>query len=317
MEHKEISIRGLLVREVITHFSKEHLYSGKLNKAQPERPEYEPRWVAPTGFTMTRIAQPEFTMELLEYEKGNQELVILQLHGGGYIGEMRNIYRNFAVIYSEAADHCSVLTTDYRTAPEHPYPAAFEDAVNSYHWLLRNGYCGSQIVLAGDSAGGGLVLALAQYLRDQDIEMPKGIIAMSPWTDQTASGESYDTNYEKDPLFGYSRESLIYNHEYAGDHDLKDPYISPLFGDFTGLPPILFQVGSVEMLLSDSADAAKKAKRQGVKVKLSIYEGMYHVFQMALKLMPESKRAWEEVNQFLNVIRFGKELENSSIIQHK
>ena len=133
--------------------------------------------------------------------------------------------------------------------------------------------------------------------------MPGGIVAMSPWTDLTASGESYETNYEKDPLFGNTRESLIYVNDYAGDYDKMDCYISPLFGDFRGFPPMLIQVGSLEMLLSDSVSVAAKAREQGIRVRLSIYEGMFHVFQMAYLNIPESKKAWAEVGKFIDVIR--------------
>ena len=128
------------------------------------------------------------------------------------------------------------------------------------------------------------------------------MVLMSPWTDLTASGSSYETNYELDPLFGNTRESMIYNGEYIGSNEPDNPYISPLFGDFNGLMPMLFQAGSVEMLLSDSVDAAKKAEEAGCSVKLNVYEGMFHVFQMALDLLPESKQAWQEVKEFIEGI---------------
>ena len=132
--------------------------------------------------------------------------------------------------------------------------------------------------------------------------MPCGIIAMSPWTDLTVSGESYTTNFEKDPLFGNTKESMIYVNEYAGEYDKTEPYISPLFGSFEGFPPMLIQVGGIEMLLSDSTSVAAKAKSQGVRVRLSIYEGMFHIFQMAYLRMPESKRAWAEIGKFFDVL---------------
>ena len=132
--------------------------------------------------------------------------------------------------------------------------------------------------------------------------MPSGVIAMSPWTDLTISGESVETNFEKDPLFGKTRDSMLYNKDYLGDNDPTNEYISPLFGDYEGFPPLLIQVGSYEMLLSDSTRVAKKAKETGGKVKLSIYEGMFHVFQMAMLLMPESKKAWAEIKRFLHYL---------------
>ena len=125
---------------------------------------------------------------------------------------------------------------------------------------------------------------------------------MSPWTDMTASGPSYDDNYEKDPLFGKTRDSLIYSTDYRQDHDPKNPYLSPLFGDFTGFPPMLIQVGTHEMLYDDAASVAKKAKEQGVPVRFTVYEGMFHVFQMSGTVIPESKRAWEEVGTFMHKV---------------
>jgi acetyl esterase/lipase len=236
-------------------------------------------------------------------ENPSNEHMILQLHGGGYTGAVRNAYYVFAGLYSEVSHGCPVLTPDYRVAPEDPYPAALEDALDAYRWLLDQGFFGEQIILAGDSAGGGLAMALCMYLKDHRLPLPGGIVAMSPWTDLTASGESYETNYEKDVLFGNTRESLIYVNDYAGTHDRMDPYISPLFGDFREFPPMLIQVGSHEMLLSDATGVAAKARQQGIRVRLSIYEGMFHVFQMAYLNIPESKRAWAEVGKFMEVLR--------------
>ncbi len=218
------------------------------------------------------------------------------------MGAMRNAYRSFAGLYSEVSKGMSVLTIDYRVAPEHPYPAALEDAVAAYRWLLEQGFFSEQIILAGDSAGGGLAMALCHYIKDHGMHLPCGIIAMSPWTDLLASGESYETNYEKDPLFGKTRDSLIYNKDYVGEHDPMDAYISPLYGDFRDFPPMLIQVGSYEMLLSDSVSVAAKAREQGVKVRLSIYEGMFHIFQMAMLLLPESKKAWMEIGKFIEIL---------------
>ena len=125
---------------------------------------------------------------------------------------------------------------------------------------------------------------------------------MSPWTDVTLSGESYESNYEIDPLFGNSRENMLYQCSYIGDADPKNPYLSPLFGDFSDFPPMLMQAGEYEVLLSDTLQVSEKAKKAGVKVRTSIYAGMFHVFQMAAKLMPESKRAWIEIGRFMDVL---------------
>lgn len=316
MAEKDTSVRGKVIRELIAHVTNYNLIGRKIKRGELRKKMVEPAWKCPGIFSHIVIdmqvkskdetagsRQEYFQMEYLEpKERPRRDMVVLQLHGGGYIGGMRNAYRTFAGLYSEVGKGVPVLTVDYRVAPEHPYPAALEDAIEAYFWLIDKGFAANQIVIAGDSAGGGPAMALCMYLREHNYEMPRGLIAMSPWTDLTASGESYDSNYERDPLFGNTRDSLIYNHDYVGGNSPENPYISPLFGEFKDFPPMLIQVGDYEMLLSDSVSVAKKAKAAGVKVRLSIYEGMFHVFQMAMLLMPESKRAWMEIGHFLDIL---------------
>lgn len=298
------SIRGKVIRDLIARFSNDLLIGKKIKSGELRKKivEIEPEWKCPEHLSNQVIEMENFTMELLDPLEEKSGKVILQLHGGGYVAAMKNAYRSFAALYSEIGKGCSVLTLDYRVAPENPYPAALEDAVTAYHWLIEQGYREEDIVVAGDSAGGGLALSLCLWLKNHGEKLPAGIIAMSPWTDLTISGESVETNFEKDPLFGKTRDSLLYNKEYLGDNDPTNEYISPLFGNYEGFPPMLIQVGSYEMLLSDSERVADKAKEAGVKVKLSVYEGMFHVFQMAMLLMPESKQAWTEIKRFLNYL---------------
>ena len=304
MIETEASVKGRVLADLLSHLTNDLQIGKKIKSGELRKRLKEPPWIVPDCFNMTHIELKNFSMKLLSLkENPSQDHVILQLHGGGYMGALRNAYYVFAGLYNEVSHGCNVLTPDYRVAPEHPYPAALEDAVASYQWLLDKGYYGEQIIVAGDSAGGGLAMALCMYLKDHHMPMPGGVVAMSPWTDLTASGESYETNYERDPLFGNTKDSLIYVNDYAGDHDKMDCYISPLFGDFRGFPPMLIQVGSLEMLLSDSVSVAAKAREQGIRVRLSIYEGMFHVFQMAYLNIPESKKAWAEVGKFIDVIR--------------
>ena len=304
MIETEASVKGRVIADLLSHLTNDLQIGKKIKSGELRKQLKEPPWIVPDCFNMTHIELKNFSMKLLSLkENPSQDHVILQLHGGGYMGAVRNAYYVFAGLYNEVSHGCNVLTPDYRVAPEHPYPAALEDAVASYQWLLDKGYYGEQIIVAGDSAGGGLAMALCMYLKDHHMPMPGGVVAMSPWTDLTASGESYETNYERDPLFGNTKDSLIYVNDYAGDHDKMDCYISPLFGDFRGFPPMLIQVGSLEMLLSDSVSVAAKAREQGIRVRLSIYEGMFHVFQMAYLNIPESKKAWAEVGKFIDVIR--------------
>ena len=304
MIETEASVKGRVIADLLSHLTNDLQIGKKIKSGELRKRLKEPPWIVPDCFNMTHIELKNFSMKLLSLkENPSQDHVILQLHGGGYMGAVRNAYYVFAGLYNEVSHGCNVLTPDYRVAPEHPYPAALEDAVASYQWLLDKGYYGEQIIVAGDSAGGGLAMALCMYLKDHHMPMPGGVVAMSPWTDLTASGESYETNYERDPLFGNTKDSLIYVNDYAGDHDKMDCYISPLFGDFRGFPPMLIQVGSLEMLLSDSVSVAAKAREQGIRVRLSIYEGMFHVFQMAMHLIPESSLAWKEVGKFLDILQ--------------
>lgn len=323
-QKEDVSLRSALMRKIIADINTTVL--GKpIQTGEFRKHPIEPEWNCPPVFQNEKIEMEKFSMEFLSQkdereetklerkikriiaktdELPNKDKVILQLHGGGYIGPMKNAYYRFAIRYTEESLGASVLTIDYRVAPKDPFPAALEDAIAAYQWLLEEAeYSGKDIIVAGDSAGGGLALCLGHYLKDHGIELPAAFICMSPWTDLTLSGASYEENFEKDPLFGNTKESMLYEREYLKkDDDPKNPYISPLFGDFTGFPPILFQVGSIEMLLSDSLSAAKKARESGVKVELNVYEGMFHDFQMAGNLLPESKKAWEEVGNFIKNI---------------
>ena len=302
MREKGVSVMGGLMRDMI-HDVMETSLKKPIQTGEFRKNPVEPAWVCPAGYEYEIIDRDEFKMEYLRPSNVYTGRVILQIHGGGYIGPMKNIYRKFAVKYSKMSFGGDVLTVDYRVAPEHPYPAALEDAVSAYRWLVHEKrYDPRHVIVAGDSAGGGLALALCMYLRDHKIPLPAGVILMSPWLDLTCSGESYDTNFERDPLFGNSRESMLYNSSYIGDADPKNPYLSPVFGDFVGLPPMLMQVGSEEMMLSDTLSAAGLARKAGIKRRLSVYEGMFHVFQMSLGLFPESREAWTEAGQFIQLV---------------
>lgn len=302
MRGKDVSMIGNLTRDMIQDVMETALRK-PIQTGEFRKNPVEPAWRCPAGYVYELIDTEHFVMEYLQPEHAVTGRVILQLHGGGYIGPMKNIYRRFAVKYSKLSYGADVLSVDYRVAPENPFPAAVEDAVWAYRWLMdEKKYKPGHIVVAGDSAGGGLALALCMYLKDHDIPLPGGIITMSPWTDVSLSGESYETNYEIDPLFGNSKKNMLYDSAYVGDADVKNPYLSPLFGDYRNFPPMLMQVGSFEVLLSDTKSVAAKAKKAGVKVRLSVYDGMFHVFQMGLDLIPESREAWDEVKEFLRLI---------------
>ena len=302
MRQKKTSMIGRITRGLIGRLSNDRFVGGLIKNGVLLGKIKEKKWKVPEHYRVFEIQGKRCTMEMTEPEQPNDDYILLQLHGGAYVFPMRNAYRSFAALYSELGQGIRVLTVDYRTAPEYPFPAALEDAVNAWDWLIDSGWSADRIIVAGDSAGGGLALSLCHWLKKEGRELPRGVIAMSPWTDMTASGASYAENYHRDPLFGNTSKSMISNRDYAGGHDPKDPLLSPVFGDFTGFPPMLIQVGSYEMLRDDSVLVAQKAKKQGVKVRLSVYEGMFHVFQMSKFLIPESRDAWKEIRQYLKII---------------
>lgn len=275
-------------------------------EAKLRKYEREPAWKCPEGLKLTELDLGMFKADLMQ--SGPTDGIILQLHGGGYYEPMHNLYKDTAALYNKLSEGYDILTPDYRVATEAPFPAALEDALCAYRWIREHGYSPEKIIFAGDSAGGGLVLGLTLYLKDHDMPLPAGIITMSAWTDLTGSGESYTANFETDPIFGGTKDSLIYRNDYYINDSPENPYISPVFGDMTGFPPMLMQVGDQEMLLSDTLTVAEKAKKAGVKVKLHVYPGMFHIFQMGFTLYPECKAAWEEVRRFLRVMKnFGDE----------
>ena len=300
-ENDKTSHRAELMRDIVAMVNQNPVLKQAWQRKK-EKSIQNTEFEYPEHLSVEHIDMGLFKMEYLTWNGSENPYVILQLHGGGYMSGLQGQYRKMAGLYAEISSGAAVLSVDYRLAPEHPFPAALEDAVVAYKWLRDKGYESERIIVAGDSAGGGLAMALCMELRTNGEPMPAGLVAMSPWTDLTASGESYDTNYERDPLFGKTRDSLIYNRDYVGDHDPMDEYISPMFGDFRGFPPMLIQVGSYEMLLSDSVDVAAKARGQGVKVRLSIYDGMFHIFQMAAKMLPESRKAWVEIGKFIEIL---------------
>ncbi len=203
--------------------------------------------------------------------------IILYCHGGGYTCGGLGYAR---VLASKLAAHTSleVVSFEYSLAPEHPYPSALDDASAVWDYLMMKGYGAGQIILCGDSAGGNMALELCIRLRDAQRLLPKALVLMSPWTDMRAVNPSYVNCADKDPMLSY--EYVISVREaYAGFDDYSKPCYSPLLADLTGLPPMLVQVGSHEILRSDSELLAKKALKQGVLCRLQVYKNCWHVFQ--------------------------------------
>ncbi len=305
----KVSYRGTLVRETIRFARNLPAMKGdgmlaagaKLSSAGSE-------WQPPKGYTNTKI-NCGVPVELLKAEGSESEKLIFEIHGGAYVIGMTDLYRNMAVKYSKLAKGASVLNIDYRIAPEYVFPAALDDALAAWNWIIENGWKPENITVVGDSAGGNLVLAMCLKLRDMGMALPEKIICLSPWADLASTGKSHETNHFNDPMFGVLKnakpEPVKEDQKpmtalYAGDTDLFNPYLSPVYGQYDNFPPMLIQVGSWEVLLSDSEMVYEKAIAKNVDAKLSVFEGMYHVFQQAGEFMPEGKKAWKEIEEFLN-----------------
>ncbi len=208
-----------------------------------------------------------------------KKYVILYCHGGGY-STGSHIYARTLTTKLATSTSMDVLSFDYRLAPEHPFPAATEDAMKAWDYLMLLGYGARDVIIAGDSAGGNLALSLVLKLKEQERLLPRGLVLMSPWTDLTSSGKTHETRAEVDPVLDAEYlKRMITN--YADGCELSDPYISPLFGDFSGFPPVYIQAGDNEILLSDSEMLHKKLIQANVSVKLDVFKGMWHVFQMS------------------------------------
>lgn len=212
-----------------------------------------------------------------------KKYIILYFHGGGY-STGSCVYGRTLTSKLAATTSMDVLGFDYRLAPENPYPAALEDALKVWDYLMLLGYGARDVILVGDSAGGNLALALTLKLKDSKRLLPRGMVLMSPWTDLTSSGKSFETKAEIDPILTkeYLDKMIVaYTTGTEEPQDLENPYISPLYGDFTGFPPVYIQVGENEILLSDALRLHKKMVEANVSVKLDCFEGMWHVFQMS------------------------------------
>lgn len=256
------------------------------------------RWIRPPKGIVARPVQAGgVPSEWLEFAGGRPSRVILYLHGGGYTICSPVTHRGLAGQIARSAA-ARLLSIDYRLAPEHPYPAAMEDALAAYQWMLAQGVRPNRIAMGGDSAGGGLTLATSVSLKAAGLPLPAALFLISPWTDLTFSGESHRTLKKVDPIF-QGEGGASFGPAYTGQFDPALPLISPLFADLHGLPPTLIQVGSDEILLSDSTRLEEKMKSEGVNVDLQIWEGMWHVFQAFTPWLPESQHAVNRIGRFI------------------
>src|SRR5713101_3453824 len=222
---------------------------------------------------------------------------VLYLHGGGYVIGSMNTHRDLAARISRAAK-ARVLLIDYRLAPEHPFPAAVEDSVAAYRWMLAQGLKPNRIAVAGDSAGGGLAVATLVAIRDAKLPIPGAGVCLSPWVDMEGIGKSMESKAAIDPVV--QREGLLgMAAAYLGGQNPRSPLAAPLYADLKGLPPLLIQVGEAETLLDDSTRLADRAKAAGVSAKLEVWPEMIHVWQVFASFLPEGQQAVDGIGGFL------------------
>ena len=226
-----------------------------------------------------------------------QDRLIIYLHGGAYAACSPTTHQDLISRLSRASG-AAALGVDYRLAPEDPFPAAVDDSIATYNWALGHGFEPSNIVLAGDSAGGGLVLSVLLAARDAGTPLPAAGVCFSPWVDLECSGESMAANDHLDDFIKYGGLSARAE-SYLGGADPENPLASALFADLRGLPPLLVHVGSAETLLDDSTRLAALAKKAGVDLTLKIWDDMVHVWQAFASILPEGQQSIEETGTFI------------------
>ncbi len=251
----------------------------------------------PPPGTLTRTVSADgVRADLVSRPESIPERHVLFLHGGAYRAGAPKDYRHFTWRIA-AAMRANVLAIDYRLAPEHPFPAALEDALAAYRWLCGRRIDARNVVLLGDSAGGGLCFGLFLKLRDSAEALPAGMVALSPWTDLALTGPSLRENAQSDPVLN-ADDLPRYAGEYLAGADPRLPYASPLYGDFTGCPATLVHVGSDEILRDDAVRIADRLRRAGGSVELRIWPRMPHVWHLFADILPEARQAISDIERF-------------------
>lgn len=282
------SLQSKLIRLYLNHLKRTTDWDAPIEKLRQDVEDGARFTFFPRGVTIETVQIEDIPAEWLIPDETSKQRAMLYLHGGGFATSSINTHRAMAGRIAKAGK-VSGLIIDYRLAPEHPYPAALEDTVSAYQWLLDQGIESRNIVLAGDLAGCALMLSALTVLRDRKTPLPSVVVCLSPLIDMEGTGETVTTNADRDPwLTAQGKE--IFRH-YIGGNEPKDPLISPLYADLTGLPPLSITVGSDEIMLSDATRLADHAREVGVDVQITVWEDMWHVFPFFTPIVPEASRA--------------------------
>ncbi len=255
------------------------------------------RFPAPADADVTPVTVADRPAEWVAAPGCLSDRAVLYLHGGGYVIGSCDTHRNLAYNLS-AASKARVLLLDYRLAPESPFPAAVDDAVNAYCWLLDEGFGPERLCIAGDSAGGGLTVAALVALRYRGQPMPAAGLCLSPWVDMEGVGASMAAKEDEDPTLNH--EALLwFSERYLAGADTRAPLAAPIYADLSGLPPLLIQVGTAEVLLDDSLRLAERARTAGVDVSLDVAHDMMHVWHLFAPVLDEAGEAIARAGTFL------------------
>ncbi|HEY7983999.1 MAG TPA: alpha/beta hydrolase [Ktedonobacterales bacterium] len=293
------SVRTRIVRWVYGYLNRERGGPPRPFPAQRAALERTARLaIRPRGTVAQPVRAGGVPAEWVSVPNSAPDRVLLYLHGGSYtIGSPRT-HRGLVAQIARAAG-VRALALDYRLAPEHLFPAPVEDATAAYRWLLAQGIAPKRIVIGGDSAGGGLTLAIALVLRDAGDPLPAALVCISPWTDLAATGASLKTRARLDPSLSPNGIAAAGQRYVGPDGDTRAPLASPLYADLRGLPPTLIQVGDHEILLDDSTRLAERARAAGVAVTLEIWPEMWHVFESLAGYLPEADQAIGKIGAFM------------------
>jgi acetyl esterase/lipase len=250
----------------------------------------------PAGVAFTRVRANGVPAEWTVAEGARDDVAIVYLHGGGYVMGSLDTHRGLCGRLSRAS-RARVLSVDYRLGPEHPHPAAVEDAVAAVRFVRESGIAPERTAVAGDSAGGGLTLATLVALRDAGDATPAAGLCISPWTDLALTGDTIVTKAAEDPMVRGADLALMADAYLAGRNPMT-PLASPLYADLAGLPPLILQVGSAEVLLDDAARVAERARAAGVEAELRVWQDMFHVWHAFAEILPEGQQAMDEMAAF-------------------
>jgi monoterpene epsilon-lactone hydrolase len=296
--NRAVSLRAEIARLGLRYFIKKSSRHETIDQARAKFQSIETLIPYPPRGTRTQhVDAYGADADLISTPASRQDRHVLYFHGGAYRLGSPATYRHFTWRIATAA--CAhLLMVDYRLAPEHPFPAALDDAVSAYRWLLANKGHAKRLVVMGDSAGGGLALALLLKLRDDGMPLPAAAVALSPWTDLALTGPSLGLNADADPMLN-ADDLPQFASDYLAGASPRNPYASPLYGDPSKLPPTLFHVGSDEILRDDAVRMAEKMIDAKCEVHLEVWPRMPHVWHLLAPVLPEATAAIRKIGEFI------------------